>query len=84
VGVVTAIPPVYTFTILYSTYFGVDTGRLRFLFDSADATTWLSIAGGGDGNYEYRMINGAWVAGVAVQAFGGFLLGPLTIQVRWK
>jgi len=72
----------YTFTVLTAPTLVLDTGASDFCFDSADATTMVVNASGGDGNYEYRIDNGAWVAGGASASFGGLTPGNHTIQVR--
>tara|TARA_R110000868_G_scaffold136879_3_gene350095 strand:- start:318 stop:8756 length:8439 start_codon:yes stop_codon:yes gene_type:complete len=72
----------YTFTALSAPTLVLDTGASDFCFDSADATTMVVNASGGDGNYEYRIDNGPWVAGGASASFGGLNPGNHTVQVR--
>lgn len=72
----------YTFTSLTAPTLVLDTGASDFCFDSSNATTMVVNASGGDGNYEYRIDNGPWVAGGASASFGGLTPGNHTVQVR--
>ncbi|RTE53188.1 gliding motility-associated C-terminal domain-containing protein [Arenibacter aquaticus] len=72
----------YTFTALTAPSLVLDTAASDFCFDSADATTMVVDASGGDGSYEYRIDNGPWVAGGSSASFGGLSPGNHTVTVR--
>src|SRR5690606_3999949 len=72
----------YTFTVLTAPTLTLDEPASDFCFDGVDATTLVVNASGGDGNYEYRIDNGLWVAGGASATYSGLGLGDHTIEVR--
>ncbi len=72
----------FTLTPISSPSLVIDTGASDFCYDNIDAATISVTASGGDGNYEYRINGGAWVAGGAIESFTGLGAGSHTIQVR--
>ncbi|WP_435313040.1 T9SS type B sorting domain-containing protein [Cellulophaga fucicola] len=72
----------FTLTPLSAPTLVLDNSTSDFCFDGTDAATINVAASGGDGNYEYRVNYGAWVAGGATNSYTNLSPGSYVIQVR--